>query len=409
VTLAAFQLAETDRFEGVEVTVTGAQDVVSLTLGNPPEILASSGEVSEELESIAVDELWPEIVDQEASVSITDENNDGLRYVSAAGCVDTTVCDTAVVAATESLLGKYLRARWIWIAGTALVVALAAAAATRGLVGRSLRPVDKMRAELEMITSTDLDKRVSTPPSGDELERLGEAMNATLSRLGSAVAANQRFVADAAHELRSPITGIRAALELESERNGDGILEDGIRELDRASRLIDDLLLLARGEGAGVGRRIEVDLDDLASEQARLMGTRFPELSFDRSISPVRVIGDPDALRRVVGNMLENACLHGAGRVRIALCTDGDDALCVVEDDGAGIRPEDRNRVFERFARLDESRARATGGSGLGLALVAEVARNHGGSVEVLDSSMGGARFECRIPRCPSARIAPPA
>lgn len=398
VDLAAFQLAESDNSNDLAVSVSGSRDVVSLMLGNPPDVIASDGEVSDDLESIAVDELWPEITDQDASVSIVDDSGDSVRVVTAAGCVDADVCDTAVVAATEISLSEYLAARWIWVLVPALVVAASAGVGTRWLVGRSLRPVDKMRSELEVITSSGVDQRVSTPRSGDELEHLGEAMNDTLARLGSAIAANQRFVADAAHELRSPITGVRAALELELARTDAGILEDSIRELDRASRLVDDLLLLARGDGGG-GRRIEVDLDDLANDQARLVARRFPEVSLERSISSVRVIGDPDALERVVRNMLENACLHGGGNVRIEVRVVGDDALCAVDDDGSGIPVADRQRVFERFARLDESRARSTGGSGLGLAIVAEVAYNHGGSIKIVDSPMGGARFECRIPR----------
>lgn len=397
VTLAAFQLAESGQSDGVTVVVTGGREAVGMLLGNPPEVIASSGNVSQELEMIAVEELWPDVIDEDASVSVSVEGGSSVLHVSAVACVDADLCDTAVVAASEYRLGEYLFARSAWILGPAVALAALAVFVTRGLIGRSLQPVDSMRAELEMITGSDLHRRVPTPRSGDEIERLGEAMNDTLDRLGSAIAANQRFVADAAHELRSPITGVRAALELEFSRTTDGILEDGIRELDRASRLIDDLLVLARGEGSG-GRHVEVDLDDVVNEQAALIEARFSQVSFERSISPARVIGDPDALRRLVGNMVENACLYGDGRVRIEVRVDGASALCTVDDNGPGIPVEERDRVFERFARLDASRARTTGGSGLGLAIVAEVARNHRGSVRILNSSLGGARFECRIP-----------
>lgn len=401
VTLASFRLAESDNNADFVVTVSGGRDVVGLMIDNPPDVIASSGAVSDELVDIAIDELWPDVVDLDSSVSITIEDGSGLTHVSAVACADTDVCDTAVVAATESSLTDYLGARWMWIFGPALLMTALAVLATRALVGRSLRPVGRMSTELEAIASTDLDRRVSAPRSGDELERLGTAMNDTIGRLGSAVAANRRFVADAAHELRSPITGVRAALEIETRNAPGGILDDAIRELDRASRLIDDLLLLARGEG-GAGRRVEVDLDDLAHEQATLVAGRFPEVTVQRDISLVRMIGDPDGLRRVIGNLLENACVHGGTRATIEISSDGLFALCAVDDDGSGISADDRARIFDRFARLDDSRARSTGGSGLGLAIVAELTRIHGGSIEVLDSSLGGARFECRFPLDPS-------
>lgn len=397
VTLAALRLSEADDPLIEAVSVGGSTESIVLLLDDPPDVLRASGPADDTFIDQAIQELWPETVEQDTTVGIVNELGDRLQHVTAATCLDDTQCDTAIVAATEVTAASYLGARWAWILLPALFLGLGALVLSRLIVARSLRPVDRMRAELSTITSSDLDRRVSTPDSGDEIERLGTAMNATLDRLGHAVAANQRFVADAAHELRSPITGVRAALELEAAKAPGSILDDGVQELDRASRLIDDLLLLARGEGTGT-RRVDVDLDDVVGEQLSLVGTRYPDLHIDRSVSPVRVIGDPDALRRVVANLLENAARHGSGAVRVELAANGLYAELSVGDNGSGIAPVDRARVFERFARLDEARARSTGGSGLGLAIVAELVELHEGTIEIDDSPLGGARFVCQLP-----------
>ena len=395
VALAAFELSETPDRVDVRIELREVKDTGFLLLDETAQIVARAGAVTPQQEQIAQEELWPEILDQDASVSVVT----GDSHLSAAGCLSPEVCDTAVVVATELPFSRYLGQRWIWAITPALAASMAAVAATRWVVGRSLRPVDKMRAELETITAGDLDQRVSAPQTGDELEALGLAMNDTVGRLSAAVASNRRFVADAAHELRSPITGVRAAVELEAAKAPGGILDDGVRELDRAARLIDDLLMLARS-GDGDQQRsthVDVDLDDLALEQLNLVGQRFPDVRISHSISPTRVRGDADALRRVIANLVENACLHGDGRVAVGLtCRDGRAEL-TIEDNGAGIPPSDRELVFERFARLDESRARSTGGSGLGLAIVAEIANAHHATVEISDSELGGAQVRVRF------------
>jgi signal transduction histidine kinase len=255
-----------------------------------------------------------------------------------------------------------------------------------------------MREELESITASDLDRRVDTPGTGDELERLGVAMNETIDRLGSAVTANERFVADAAHELRSPITGVRAALEVEAAGSPDGLIADAVTELDRASRLIDDLLLLARRQ-AGTLDHTDVDLDDVVAASVAAFRTRFERIDIEMHIEPVRVVGDADALRRVVSNLLENACRYGAGRLSVTLVPESDRCVLRVDDDGPGIPGGERSVVFERFARLDASRSRETGGSGLGLAIVDEVVAAHDGTITVAGADLGGARFEVTLPR----------
>jgi len=211
--------------------------------------------------------------------------------------------------------------------------------------------------------------------------------------LDAAVTANERFVADAAHELRSPLAGVRAAVELEGSKRPGGILDDTLVELDRAGRLVDDLLLLARRRGPGSVVVSDVDLDDLAAAEVRGATARFPEMELSAAIEPVRLQGDADALRRLVSNLVENACLYGESKVQVVVTSVEGNPLLEVHDDGPGIPSADTARIFERFARLDESRARATGGSGLGLSIVLEIATDSHATIEVADSFLGGACF----------------
>jgi len=169
-------------------------------------------------------------------------------------------------------------------------------------------------------------------------------------------------------------------------------------EADRMRRLIDDLLLLAKADDNGLQlARTDVDLDDLLDAETRRLRTST-DLSIHADVSPLRVSGDVNRLSQVVRNLADNAVRHADHQIRLALTREHEHALIVVEDDGPGIPPCDRDRVFERFVRLDESRERSHGGSGLGLAIVEEVVRGHGGSVRISDSRLGGARFEVRLP-----------
>ena len=163
-------------------------------------------------------------------------------------------------------------------------------------------------------------------------------------------------------------------------------------------RLVEDLLLLAKADDNGLRLvRSDVDLDDLLGAEARRLRTST-DLRIQAEIEPVRVTGDADRLSQVVRNLADNAVGHAKHQVRLALSQEHDTVLIVVEDDGDGIQARDRERVFERFVRLDESRERGHGGSGLGLAIVREVVRGHGGTVSIGDSPLGGARFEVYLP-----------
>ncbi|WP_181782636.1 sensor histidine kinase, partial [Pseudonocardia pini] len=273
--------------------------------------------------------------------------------------------------------------------------------ATYLFAGRALRPVEAIRARVARLSDRDLSQRVPVPPARDEVGMLAETMNQMLGRLESAQSTQRRFVADASHELRSPLTTIASGLELLS-----GSVEEADRstvqtlrgEAGRLDRLVDGLLLLARSDERGLQpNREDVDLDEIVeAERGRPsdVGGVAPEVRTD----PVRVSGDRAQLVRAVRNLVDNARRHARSRVLVTLVAAGDEALVEVADDGPGVPPADRERIFERFVRLDEARARSDGGAGLGLAIVREIVAVHGGSVEVVESDMGGALFRLRLP-----------
>jgi len=273
---------------------------------------------------------------------------------------------------------------------------------TWAVASRALAPVDRIRREVEQITGDRLDRRVPEPPSRDEIHRLARTMNQMLQRLEDSRDRQQQFVSDASHELRSPLSSIRQAAEV--NRAHPAALEEGeladavLEESARMQRLVEQLLLLTRAdEGALMRTPRDVDLDDLALTVARRV--RRPGLRVDTSgIGPGRVRGDRVALAQVVQNLVDNAARHAGDAVAVVVREQGGDVEVLVEDDGAGIPEEHRRRVFDRFVRLDEARARDAGGSGLGLAIVEEIVTAHGGTVDVSSSALGGARFVVRLP-----------
>ena len=282
------------------------------------------------------------------------------------------------------------------LVGIPLVV-LIAGAVTYLAAGRALRPVEAIRARVAA-THGDLSVRVPVPPAHDEVGRLAETMNAMLARLQAAQAAQHRFVADASHELRSPLATVATGLELLARGNADPDTVAALRgETARLGRLVDALLLLARADERGLApRREDVDLDEVAQAERARPADGGIALRVDAA--PVRVVGDRGQLAQVVRNLVDNACRHARSRVLVTVRSDGRQAVLDVADDGPGVPPEQRARVFERFVRLDESRARADGGAGLGLAIVAEVVAAHGGTVDVTSGPLGGALFRVRLP-----------
>ncbi|GAA3165383.1 ATP-binding protein [Blastococcus jejuensis] len=273
------------------------------------------------------------------------------------------------------------------------ILLLLVAGTSYWLTGLALAPVEEMRRRVARITATDRTARVPVPPSRDELAQLATTMNAMLDRLADAADAQRRFVADASHELRSPLATIRAAHEIASVHPGvtdwSTVNADVLSEVGRLEQLVDDLLFLARWDEHGPQPQpTDVDLDDLlAAEAGRLRRTSGLQVAFRQT--PARVHGDPHQLARALRNLTDNATRYASDRVELKVDRRGDDAVIDVVDDGPGIPPGDRERVFERFVRLDASRQRAAGGAGLGLAIAREIARAHAGDLVVVDTDRG--------------------
>jgi len=279
-----------------------------------------------------------------------------------------------------------------------LVVALT----TWTTVGRALSPVEAIRAEVAEISMGALDRRVPEPATTDEIGRLARTMNEMLGRLRASAARQRQFVSDASHELRSPLAGMRAELEVALAHGQDAdwpqTAGDVLEDLGRVQRLVDQLLVLARlDEGVPIAGDRTVDLDELVLREARRARERNGLVVDVREVSAGRVRGDPDRLRQVVRNLVDNAARHARSRVTLGLQAQAGSAVLTVADDGPGIPPSERERIFERFTRLDEARATDRGGYGLGLAITREIVAAHGGTVEA-EGAPVGARLVVRLP-----------
>jgi len=270
------------------------------------------------------------------------------------------------------------------------------------VVGRALRPVERMRREVDTVTSTNLDQRIADPGTRDEIGRLATTMNRMLARLAESQATQRRFISDASHELKSPLASMRQYAEVARDYPGritEAELADAVLdESGRLERIVSNLLVLAHADEQSLNLdSAPVDLDDLVlAEASRLRASTT--LTVDTSaVEAVRVSGDRALLAQVVRNLADNAARHATSTVQFSLNA-ADRAVLAIEDDGSGIDLGDRERIFERFVRLDEARGREAGGTGLGLAIVRELAAAHGGSVIVDASTLGGARFTVTLP-----------
>jgi signal transduction histidine kinase len=297
--------------------------------------------------------------------------------------------------------------RSIAIVGGALAVGapallLLVALTTWIVAGRALAPVEAIRSEVAEISMRALDRTIPEPTTTDEIGRLARTMNQMLERLRGSAARQRQFVSDASHELRSPLAGMRAELEvaLANEHDADWPQTAGdlLEDLARLQRLVDQLLVLARlDESAPVSADRLVDLDELLLREARRARERNGPVVEVRGVSAGRVRGDPDRLRQVVRNLVDNAVRHARSTVTLGLQTRAGSAVLTVADDGPGIPPAERERIFERFTRLDEARAIDNGGNGLGLAIAREIVAAHGGTIEA-ENPASGARLVVRLP-----------
>ncbi|MFF3437870.1 ATP-binding protein [Streptosporangium sp. NPDC002721] len=271
---------------------------------------------------------------------------------------------------------------------------LLVAALTWLAVGRALAPVSAIRAEMADITASDLHRRVPVPRSRDEIARLAETMNRTLDRLELAVSRHKRFVADAAHELRSPLAILRTRLEL--ARPGP-LAAEALTDVERIQALTSDLLLLARLDAGEPTCHEEVDLGQVTAEEAARSRPR-PEIRVTLEVAADTVVlGSAGQLRRLVANLVDNAVRHASSAVTVRLAAEDGEAVLDVRDDGPGIPAEHHEAVFDRFTRLDEARDRDAGGAGLGLAIARDIATRHGGSLRVAGKDRG-AWLQARFP-----------
>jgi signal transduction histidine kinase len=287
--------------------------------------------------------------------------------------------------------------------GIPLVLIVMAAAAFI-FAGRSLRPVEAIRRTVASINDRDLSERVAVPLADDAVSRLAVTMNAMLQRLEVAQRSQRQFVADASHELRSPIATLAATAEItlahpdsEDARTFPAAV---LEESRRLERLVRDMLLLARADERGLHPAgDDVDLDDIIDAERHRVCS-MSTLQVTVRISPARVAGDLHQLRQAVRNLVDNAVQHARTRVEFAVSRQGDQAVLDIFDDGPGIAPAHREQIFGRFVRLQESRDRASGGTGLGLAIVREIVTAHHGTVNVVDDP-DGTRFRLILPTPP--------
>lgn len=267
------------------------------------------------------------------------------------------------------------------------------------MTGRALKPVSAITKQVQEITGSTLLLRVPEPDTHDEIGELATTMNGMLDRLERSAENQKKFLSDASHELRSPVAAIRAQLETAllhpDSTDWNQVGKTVLREDERLGFLVDNLLAMSRLE-EGVRRpAAEVDLDEIIFDQLDSNDAITVDCS---AVLAGRVMGVPDEITSVVRNLYDNAMHHAVSKIRISLDTFGHTVRFSVGDDGPGVPIEDREKVFERFTRLEESRHRDSGGSGIGLALSKRIVEAHEGRIWVEDSSLGGAEFVVELP-----------
>lgn len=326
-------------------------------------------------------------------------------YLAVATVVDTDQGRyTVVTAHALDQVAESRRALATLLAAGVPILLLLLVVTTWRVVGGALAPVEAIRREVDEVSAVELHRRVPQPAGDDEIARLAATMNRMLSRLEASRVRQQQFVSDASHELRSPIASLRAHAEVASAHpdrvSTPQLAETVLAESLRVQQLVENLLVLARADEQHPTPRHEpVDLDDLVFSEAQRVRSRSGVALDTSRVSAGRVRGDASLLRRVIGNLLDNAVRHADSRVEVGLREEGESVHLRVDDDGRGVPSGDRELVFARFFRLDDARASDDGGAGLGLAIVAEVVSAHSGTVGLSESSSGGARFDIRLPR----------
>jgi two-component system OmpR family sensor kinase len=329
-------------------------------------------------------------------VETVPRERDGLRLLAVPADGRTLVLGTSVEDRDEALDGLLAQ---LLVAGP--VALLLGSIAAYAVAGAAVRPVEEMRRRADEISADTSGRRLPLPQARDEIARLGATLNAMLDRLDAGLRRERRFVADAGHELRTPLALLKAELEMALRRPRSAAeLEQAVRsagdEVDRLARLADDLLALASSDGGGLPLNLEdVDVSDVVAAVARRFASRAPALDLDAPRGLV-VRGDRLRLEQAIGNLVDNALRHGAATVRVRAAREDGRVAVRVADGGRGFALAFLPRAFEPFSRADEARAR--GGAGLGLAIVDAVARAHGGEARAANRREGGAEVTLLLP-----------
>ena len=370
-------------------SIDALEDEILQIIGADGSVRAASEDAREKLGSTPLpvdDDPQTTTVDGETVLVVSEDIERDQTLVLAVSMED----DAETLATVATLLAIALPLLLLLVAVT-----------TWSVVGRALRPVELIREEVDGITAERLHQRVPVPETADEIAALATTMNGMLDRLDAAATAQRRFVSDASHELRSPLATIRQHAELAQAHPdvtsigelAEVVSEEGLR----LQGIVESLLLLARLDEGASTHDEAVDLDDIALGEVRRL--RAAGIDVDGSgIHAARVHGDPRLLGQLVRNLADNAVRHSRGRVAIGVTPSDGYVFVTIENDGTGVPAEERERIFERFVRLDEARSRDAGGSGLGLAIARGIAASGHGTLTVDDSRWGGARFVLTLP-----------
>jgi len=343
-----------------------------------------------------------------AFTAVTTRGADGSRWRTAIRSGDWHGQAFTVVVATPMYEAIEQWRRLLEACAIGVPFVLVIAVAGGWLLGRrGLRPLAEMATEARAITATALDSRLTVPDAGSELLDVATSFNHVLDRLGMALATQRRFMADASHELRTPVSIMATAADVtlsqpvREESEYREALSAVSQQSSRLGRLVDDMLVLARADAGGYPMvRAEIDLDAVVDDCIRELSARAraKRIQVTASLQPISVIADETLLRRMILNVLNNALTYTPpdGTVDVSMVPSDGVVSIHVSDTGPGISPDDRERVFERFVRLDPARAEA--GAGLGLSIARWAAEAHGGRVDLLSSSPRGSVFAITLP-----------